>query len=344
MVQVTRRNATIAHVGRVGALVILLAGAVALVALALPMTRYPADSGTQPAGQSTAAVVEGSTDLSAPAVVDLRWSDGRTVVVVPNADGVVTSVNVAPARQVQCGGTLLFLNGLPVTLYCARQPLWRPVSAATTGTDADEFFAFVLRVQGGGEATRANLLARFNADRGRDPQTAVDPGDVVWSESALTLDSVSVTTGARVRAGSDVLVGSVQPRLASATLRTPLRSTSAQLFNVDNDATQFVVSSAGSLGNLDKLEAMIRETVADGAPLPTTVSGLTKFAEPLKGFLIPPSALVSIGPDRLCVYVLDGNREHPISVSLASSGLDGTIVEGNLRAGEIVSLTPPSTC
>src|SRR4051812_24334108 len=98
---------------------------------------------------ATTLIVEGASTTSAPAFVvtvgervrELRTSivatveRGEQVEAIAGADGIVTSVSVAPGDDVVDGTVLVTINGVPVLAQVGGIPFYRPLAKGSKGSD-----------------------------------------------------------------------------------------------------------------------------------------------------------------------------------------------------------------
>lgn len=320
-----------------------LTAALALAVIAVPLAHYTADRG-QVLDPTTMAVVTRDADLATPATLTLRWSTVRTFRFGIGVSGLVTAVRAHPGRTVGCGSVVVKVDGREVIGLCTPHPLWRDVSAVTTGSDFDGVVR-ALAAMGylpsratPSTAAFAAGVKRFQRDHGLTPTGVLAPAQVVWLPGPVVPTAVAVQVGERAAAGEELLT--VGERLLSATGAgsAPAGTHPKRVFNLEGSGERFPVTPEGSLADPEAFGATARRLSAGQGPdLPSEAPGFVRLATPVTAAAVPTAAVIS-GPSGTCVQTVVGGVRTTVPVVVVGSTIDGVLVSGQLRPGTQVAL------
>lgn len=326
---------------------ILCVGAIALASIALPLAKYDEPS-SAPAVGGDIQVTSRQTDFAAPATAQLVWSVER-LVSLNQASGTVTRVMVKSGQRVECGAPVIEIDGLPLLAYCAESPLYRPVTAASKGRDADEFAAFVLSLgllkpNEVNDARRRVLVYRaLQKFLGRSATDLFSPGDLVWIGTPATPTEVSVRVGQTVSAGTDVF--KVATQLESAVVALTNAPAGPVLFSIEGDPGRLSVGEDGAVADLSLLQTALDVAGRKPEEMPSDTAGRVRLATPIAAWAVPASAVVS-GKSGVCVLVRgDSEGAQPVAVVPVDASVGTVLVTGDLQPGDRVLTDPgPLQC
>lgn len=283
------------------------------------------------------------------AVVELEWSESREMK-VGDAFGKITDIYISIDVQVECGASVVAIDGVVRLAMCGSVPPWRNVTANTKGPDADQLAELLVGLNLLSEEDRASGSRRMAAWKdlarflGLSDPAVFHPSDVVWIGDPMSPTHVTVRVGDRV--SGDSVLFEVDPELQTATVRSSSGETvtaTDRVFSIDGSAVEFQILASGSLDS-PTFEAAARSTVTDpDAALPTRVQGITRLASAVSYAAIPPSALVTAPDGSNCVVLAEGGTT-AVTVVESTTGL--TLVDANLAEGTSIRDLPPAgtTC
>ena len=337
---------------RVVVLLVVLAAAVAVVVIAVPLTKYPArESAT--IENATVQAVARSTVLDTAATARLEWSPARSVVSNAGSTGTVTAVHASDGGEVACGAGVYDVDGAGVLAYCGAQPLWRPISSTTQGSDVDGLVAYFrmlgLLPPNESPPTSADLrgaIRSFQALSGRRETGELDPAGLLWiGAEAFTPTSVSIQAGQFVSGAVEVLV--VEPHVVGATVSIPESTVSTDgdraydwAFSIADGQVALPVASDGRIGDISGLVAAAGGQLdATESRLPVTVTGTIALATPIQAIAVPSSAVLQ-SPRGTCVLDLSGT---PRTVTVVDAGVQAVLVVGDIAVGDELQSLPPAS-
>lgn len=324
------------------------AGSIGVAILALPLADYRSAVVEIEHGEPV-AVLSRSTRRTAPAVVELEWSESHSVA-VGEASGKVTEVFMSDGVALKCGDPVVAIDGAARLAMCGEVPPWRDVTASTTGPDADQLAELLVEFGLLSEADRSNgarraaawkKLARF---LGLPDANTFHPSDVVWIGRDVTPSRVTLRVGDRVSGDSVLFEIDAALQAARVHLTSGAELTGMDwVFSVDGSAVESPILGDASLA-AGEFEAIARSTIteAEGA-LPTQIPGIARLASPISYFAVPPSALVTAPDGSTCVVLANGGTT-TVTVVESLTGL--AMVDGDLAEGATIRDLPPAgtTC
>lgn len=322
----------------------LAVGAVALAAVALPLSQYRTGSGTDLA-METVSAVERQSDLAVNGSVRLSWSTAR-VFRAGATSGLVTAVTARPGEGVDCGDPVLEVDGVQLWAYCGPRPLWRDISAGTRGSDRDELVEFLsvagLLEEVPAEATNSEVgdaIAHLHGAAGSAASKIASPGEFVWiGDGAATPTGVAVEAGQTLSGGDPVLV--IDAALTEATVDSAdsATDTGERVFGVDRSSERFDVVD-GRISDVAGLSAVLEQQGLLAEGLPDVATGSTRLRDPIEMITVPATAVLS-GSGDVCVLVVDGDGTRSVSVVPQSASVGTVFVIGDITAGDAVVVNP----
>lgn len=343
-----------ARVFRLGALVVLLVGAVALAVWVMPIDRYEPSEPLQVDGR-VGSVTAQETDLRVAAEARLQWGLPRELVLSPMTSGTVTELHVEPGARIDCGGVLMSVDAADLLAFCGLRPLWREIDETTVGQDVDEFMAFTTELgfppfvdaAAPSRQERRSRLRQFEALVGLPVDGRISPGDVYWLREPVEVSSIAVEVGDVLSGGE--LFASTDAVLAAASVSQFEAAGAAWEFHLDQSQVRVAIAGDGSISDLEGLqtELLRRGLLVEG--LPESATGSIRLASPITVLAIPAAAVVTAnGP---CVFEVSeaedapgGQRIGPVPIDIVSSSVGGVLVEAEMEPGAHVDLAPPGTC
>jgi peptidoglycan hydrolase-like protein with peptidoglycan-binding domain len=303
---------------------VLAVGAVAaaITVFNLPEAKSSPDSADHPPG-STA-------DITEQTLIDRENHDGTlahgdTTTVSSRGNGTVTGLP-AEGATVSRGQAIFRLDNKPVTLLYGSLPAYRALSTGVKGADVKQFEQN-LRVLGyrgftvdkAYSSSTASAVKRWQADLGLTETGAVDPGQIVYADGEVRVDSLSTQVGTVIGSGAAV---------AKVTGTSPLATVALEM----------------SSARLAKVGATVQVTLPDGKVVPGEISKVTMVVSPGEGgeaattkihvTIRFASAVQSTGTAAVTVAFIAGERPHVLAVpvaallALAEGGYGVQVVDG----------------
>lgn len=331
-------------VGGVAAIVL----AVSLAIIAVPLAKYtPATDASGGSADKTAVAVSTTTDMSTSASVRLSWTSGHTVVAHELTGDLATRIFVTPGHTLECGKAALEIDDRTVESFCGSRPLWRPVGPETTGPDAQEAIDF-LRSQGllrAGKPSGGEVAAAIDEWQRRTHASVtgeITPGAVVWIPAPIVIAKVMVQVGDAIH--PDLALFASAATVTRAVVVPSPRDGSRWLFNVEGDASTFVVGRSGSISTTSGLaQALSRALTGSREVEPTTAQGVLRRATAVHALALPPSAVRPTATNDCVVEIDRTGHERPLVVTVLDATDDRVIVRSSLRPGTVVRLDPDVT-
>lgn len=261
------------------------------------------------------------------------------------AQGVVTSVSVAPGQEVSAGAVLYSVNLRPVVVAQGDVPAFRALSSGSSGADVSQLQSFLgtLGYYAGtadgrfGNATTRAVKAWQRA-MGYPTDGIVSSSDIIYIPSLPTrvsLDTDVIARGASVSGGEEVVralpaePAFTVPVTSSQASQMPL-GTRVEITSPDGDAWEgFVVSQEPSE---DQTAVVVTLEGQDGGSIcgegceliPVTEESLLRSriitVETQVGLIVPTAALRSDADGDLSV-VDDSGEAHSVEVVTSAKGL-----------------------
>jgi hypothetical protein len=345
MRRLSRAASTLKRTFRLMAFLVILAGAFGLAVVAFPLARYePAEPVEPPSG--FVSVVERESDLSATAQLTIGWSAGRDVYSSTETHGVVVTLAVSVGDIVNCGRPVLDIDDHVLLAYCAASPLWREITPDTVGTDVDQLMSFLAGLgdaqiadsaSGPTRRERRDAIRNFQKRVGLKETDRVSPGDLLWIDQSVTASELGVHLGQTLVGGEKLI--SESPKVVRAAIVDWQDDGNPRVFNLDSSAARFVISSDGSLEDLDALERELGTLGLTKDGIPSSASGASRLVDPVVALAVAPSAVVS-DDHGACVVVSGGGTLEVRDVEIVSSTVEAVLVRGDLGAGDQVQLNP----
>ncbi|RKS68890.1 multidrug efflux pump subunit AcrA (membrane-fusion protein) [Actinomadura pelletieri DSM 43383] len=317
-----------------GAALLALVGGGALV--------WSADGDEAEAGPrtppATAEVTRG--DLVDTETVDgeLTYDDVREV--WTGASGVVTWAP-KPGATVERGGTLLAVNGRPVTLMYGGGPMYRTLGNGASGNDVRQLERNLKALGYGGmtvdrEFTAATEAAvrKWQDDRGLPETGAVDAAQVVFLDGAVRVRQVTAPEGKRTAQGQPVLTVAGTRRVVHVDL-------DADRQDLAREGAKVTVELPGGTtvnGTITKVGG-VAETTGEGQEKKTTIDVDISLGNVATGRLdeapvsvelesrrrenvlsVPVEALLALREGGFGVEVVDGPRTRLVPVRAGTFG------------------------
>lgn len=279
----------------------------------------------------------------------MTWVDGP-VAFSPSWSGTVTSVAVQPSGiPVRSGDNLVQVDGVWRVAALTLTPFYRPLEPGSRGSDVAALNAFLRDLgfkAGDGETWSrsttqgvAQLAERVGAGRA----SGFDPGWVVWIPSQeFIVASVEAETGAPAPSNGEPILLS-----APVASNASIRDDGGGLESITGDDWIIEVGDVSVPYSGDPSHAV-------GDPS-STLLGMTRSDEPVDATLrrstalpvvqVPPSALVSAGGGRYCVWSVE-EADSPrtewkvSSVEIVGGELGVTLVSDEGIAGKFVVGNP----
>lgn len=325
--------------------VLLGAGSVALAIVAFPLADYrPPDD--VPLRDEPVAVVTRSTRRTVTASVELEWSPTREIK-AGDAAGKVTAVFATAGTPLACGAPVAAVDGAVLWALCGTVPLWRDVTAATKGADADAVSDLLTGLGQLPETDRSNgrrraeALKRLQRFLGQPATGVLRPSDVLFIGAELTPSRVLVTIGDRISSDADLLV--IDAALQTATvdgITDEALTASDWVFAADGSPAEFPISDARTV-DVGAFEEVARSTIeSPDAELPARIQGSVRLAEPISFVGVPPSALVTAPDGSNCVVLVAGGTT-PVAVVDSATGM--VMVDADLPEGTLIRNLPPAS-
>ncbi|RFS82921.1 HlyD family efflux transporter periplasmic adaptor subunit [Actinomadura spongiicola] len=290
---------------------------------------------TRPA---TAAVTRG--DLVDTETVDgqLTYADVREV--WTGASGVVTWAP-EPGATVERGGTLLAVDGRPVTLMYGGGPMYRTLGNGVSGKDVRQLERNLKALGYGGmtvdrEFTAATEAAvrKWQDDRGLPETGTVDAAQVVFLDGAVRVRQVTAPEGKRTAQGQPVLTVAGTRRVVHVDL-------DADRQDLAREGAKVTVELPGGAtvnGTITKVGG-VAETTGEGQEKKTTIGVDISLGDAPTGRLeeapvsvelesrrrenvlsVPVEALLALREGGFGVEVVDGPRTRLVPVRAGTFG------------------------
>jgi hypothetical protein len=315
----------------------------AIVVVAVPLSRYPADKNVASEGANTAAVVAQQTDLGRESSLTVVWGEERSFYGGPTLIGRITGLSVKPGRSIGCSVSVIEVDGVDRRALCGEVPPWRDVQPGNTTEDAEEVWQLLQELgllNEGERSSRAeyDAIIRYQRLTGAEPTGVVGANAFIWIGQPVTPGEVPVVPGQKLLEGTPLFKSAAG--LVSA-VATRIDRSEPQVFSRPGVKDVFEVHSDGSVADLARLEQAIGKD--SSGKLPTTVPGRIGLRDPLAAMVVPPASLTGSGR-RLCVITVDQTRFIAVAVDLIESTPTSSLVTGDLRPGQAVRIDPePST-
>ncbi|HQZ37139.1 MAG TPA: peptidoglycan-binding domain-containing protein [Ilumatobacteraceae bacterium] len=330
------------------AIAVMMAGAVALTIIAVPLARYPSRP-TLSFVNSPVAVAQQTTALSRAATATILWEPGRVIRTAVIASGTVTRVGLEAGTPATCGESLLQIDGADVIGYCGPEPLWRAISSASQGRDVDELVTFLRStgfLAGSGAPTEPELthaVEAMQAHFGYPATGTVSPAMFVWLGSAgFTPDVVEITAGTAISGSTEV--ASSKPQISAVTVQVaagdPPSVATKLVFNLTDSPGTFDIAPDGSVADVVGFSAAAGDRLQDAnGGLVTSLGGVVSLSTPITAAAVPISSIVrNAGVN--CVVPVEG---HPVRVDIVDSQLQLVLVTGDLLPGTLIQSQPSPT-
>lgn len=309
--------------------------------------------------QVWAEMPEPQTSLQSQLGLRLTWASPRPVI-APDWSGLVQTVSVAPGTEITNGTEIARINGIRRLAMLTTEPLFRPLSFDTQGSDVATLNTFLVSLGfpandsdyfGGATATGVRMYAEAI---GAPPTTDVfDPGWVIFLNEPIIAESVKMTAGAPVAmAGEEILTA--LPHLQSASfisapsasrlleadasapapLSDPLTLSEGAHVSVGEAALEIADGSTElTPQGVQALEPQLR-TLA-----PATLAVLDEQL-PSESWSIPSSSLFVDQTGGTCLVVRESGKPFSVSVTLLRTTESEVLVEGPLKKGYRLALNP----
>lgn len=333
--------------GTLGAIVFALALGAATTWAAMTVLRPPEDPSLS-APFTYVAAAEGTVRADIMLNALAEWQP--VPVGVNRAQGVVTTIAVAPGDEVAQGSLLYSVGMRPVVVAQGMVPAFRPIGEGDEGSDVAQLQQLLadLGFYGGevdGEAGPATAAAIKSWQMTLEvKQTGrVAMGDLIFVPelpTRITLDADEVFRGATLTGGESVLRGLP----ASPVFTVPV--TEAQAAMIPSGTRVEVTSPSGDIWDAvatDQVRDSELQTVGvgltgahgpvlcDDACGQVPVTGVSRLSsqivtvEPVTGLVIPSAALITAADGQTAVVDEDGERV-PVTVVTSARGM--SIIEG----------------
>jgi hypothetical protein len=357
----------------VGALIVLVASAVAAVALSHPFSTGRSDHGVSGNSDPTAlaTVREGPLSSQVNASGTLEYAareDGSSYSVINQASGDYTALPSA-GQVIRQGQALYRVADNPVVLLNGNTPAYRSISEGDSGPDVRELNADLVAL---GYATRSELdptsdyfssetayaLEQLQEALAEDETGSLNLGQAVFLAAPLRITTVTATVGTSAGEGTPIAQASSTARQVQVNLDASQQSSvrvgdRAQITLPDNQVTPGVVSRIGTVASTSGTGSSGSSSSSVTIPIyitlrhprdagrldqaPVQVTIITAGIQ--SALIVPVNALLAQPGGRYAVETADARGVHrlaPVTVGMFDDA-DGLVqVSGNLTAGEQV--------
>ena len=297
----------------------------------------------QDGAPTNAFALERTLDLATPASVTLTWSESESFGLAPSSSGVVTDLQSATEG---CGKVVMRIDGEPVRLLCSQFPLWRDLTASSSGVDADVLWSLL---EAGGFlngdqtsiASRWRAIRAFEDDGGATRDGVISPSEFLWVGDSPVEFAWRVSLGDRV---DDVsVIAETFPQLTRASLDASPASDFDWVFTPQGGVGDIPVSES-SIDAFALGEVLSEEAIAS---TPTELGGIIRLAEPILTWSFPVEFLRQDEDGALCVLRVDATTGDAtlVPVELVTTRLGGAFVISDLSPGdELANESRGPTC
>jgi peptidoglycan hydrolase-like protein with peptidoglycan-binding domain len=333
---------------RIGAGLVVLLALVAVAAGALGGAfLMPA-----PLAESEERVSGSRLPVSAEDFTDTRQARVAPEVGVPpelvvTRGGRVTGVDCVPGGTVTSGQVPIVVDGRGVLALATRVPLWRDLSAGTTGDDVRALQEELVRL--GEQLTVDGRFGAGTSSAVRDvldaagiptEGTTVSAADFVWLPAGeVTYGTCDLTVGQQATAGAPF--ATTVPTVASARLMEPpddlvpgarVVALGEFVAALDENGTATDPAFLGAVERSPQFQSWLQ--APEVAPLEVSVE--LRLADPLPVVRVPPAALGTVNGDRACVSTNAGD----LPVRIVGSQLGQAYV--TTEAGPLTEVLVPA--
>ncbi|WP_230671702.1 peptidoglycan-binding domain-containing protein [Rathayibacter sp. Leaf248] len=335
----------------VGAATLAVLGVGAITGWALHTALVPPSapdtSETYTTVELTVGEVSASMNLNAAA----RWRESEKI--VNQATGIVTSVEIGQAEQIEQGKVLYKVNLRPVVAAQGRTPMFRPLALNTEGDDALALqrmladLGFYSGQQDGniGPKTEKAIKA-LQKSLGITQDGVVQPSDIVFFPdiaSRVSIDASLVYRGASV-VGGEPAITTLEPQ---PTFTLPVSAEQAQ--NIEDGTEVTIEGGSGWIaqvaGRDNADDGVVLHLTGETGICGTECSTVALSGESLlpakvvtqpavQGTLVPSAALVSLADGSVAVTDSAGETI-PVRVKATAQGMSA--VDG-VREGTLVRI------
>lgn len=310
--------------------VAVVAGVVAVGAVITAITVFNLpDSDKSPASAETTPA--STADIAQKTLLDREKHDGtlgygEATTIWARRNGTVTRLP-AEGTTVTRGKALFHIDNKPVTLLYGKLPTYRVLAKGVKGSDVKQFEQNLralgykgFTVDSTYNYATASAVKKWQGSLGRTKSGSVDPGDIVYGDGAVRVDSLSTQVGALVAPG--VAVEKITGTLPLATVA--LQMSSARLAKVG--ATVQVTLPEGKVvgGKIIKVVTVVTPG-ENGAAATTKINVSVQFDSPVE----------SMGTAAVSVAFTTGEKKDVLTVpvtallALAEGGYGVQVVESD---------------
>lgn len=262
-------------------------------------------------------------------------------------NGVVTGVEVRVADSVDHGQLLFWLNQEPVLALQTETVFFRDMTEGMTGADVSalqeylvQFRNEVITVDGKFGAPTTRAVKRWQQELGVAQTGQVPANRFAVIEEPFTVATVKIAPWEELSAQDESPVQGAQTyEISNITSARGILAPGSYLFvSVGGElpvtfTTTWQAEVEQDLAALVPAEALTEETI--------TVSGRLKLADPEQAFVLPASALLSVGGSATCIWVKDGTS--PVTdFQVVGSTVSGSVMvqSPSLTADQEVLVNP----
>lgn len=329
--------------------------AIAIAAIALPLSQDMERRSLQPVSPISSTVGARETDSPRAVIVSITRDVAQEI--KASTTGLVTAVYATPGSLLQDGEPVIEVDGRDVLAYRGERPLWRDLTDGDSGEDVRGLGNFLVKLGllNPGSADAVFGPATLRAVQTLQKQLGVEPDGVMRTAYVAFMPGESPLADVTVRVGD-----AVDSQLALATLAPPVSSVVIRGQDGVGLADVADAEIALSLGDkrlpLSSLTVAqdsfvsIAEMFASAPPLSEADPGLREYdgatvrlQTPLSVGSIPASAVYVDLVGKVCIFVetsVHGDWEPVAGVSDTRSVEAGVVYTQPELSGKIILSNP----